>query len=606
MECLCGFSFARSAAIWGQVSPVNDIPWRIQRRFARSGRRECLRHYRGIKMSSLTSMRDLTPFRAVVIVAVLLLVAHAPLFMNDSIFMDDWLLLKVLPNYVVDLDFLLNGAGHPVFFGYIGLANLTGAPVLSMKVLALLGVFFGGACLLLAAIRVDLLTPTEAVGFSLIVWIYPGYQMWAGKANAVYVFSFGLFFVGIWLLTLAFSAKAVSRVVLRVAAALVFFLSFALNSIMVLYAFAMLGLFVAVWRDSDQTRGPVRRLLLAAWRCLLGYPEFVVLPLVYWGALNIWFRRVGIYAGHYNVHLPTAPELLDGWHSFFRFGYVEVLKSAIRALQDNRPLLVVAAIPVVIALVLFFRKAQRSRASVVRLALPLLLSLLLFFLLALPYLVAGLIPGENFYESRHLLLFGLPLALGLLAVERAIGFMVGDRAATVGVFGVASILSIAVLWNGYVFLQARALKQEALSSQLAGISRPAATVFNLDDGFMDYPARHLAFGVPEITGMLRLAWGDRPFLGFTLRAERPTILQEMEENRTSEGSAYHHIDPSGPQGTISLQPGPAAASNFALTRHYYACRLLARCDVSAFLMQLASVKIELGPIAGLTPLDASK
>jgi hypothetical protein len=106
--------------------------------------------------------------------------------------------------------------------------------------------------------------------------------------------------------------------------------------------------------------------------------------------------------------------------------------------------------------------------------------------------------------------------------------------------------------------------------------------------------------------MLRLAWGNRPFLGFTLKAERPTILQEMEVNRTSEGSAYRHIDPSGPQGTISLQPGPAVASNFAMTRHYYACRLLARCDVSAFLAQLALVKVELGPIAGLTPLEGSK
>jgi hypothetical protein len=557
-------------------------------------------------MSSFIHRPVSTSVRTIGVLVLLLLIAHAPLLLNDGVFMDDWLVLKLRRDYAIDLDFLLIGAGHPVFFSYDNLANMSGAPVMVLQAMTAAAILAGAICLLLAAKRTGLLNRGEAVGFSLIVWTYPGYQMWAGKGNALYVFSFGLFFVGAWLLTLAFSARGGSHVLFRIAAALVFFLSFALNSIMVLYAFAMLGLFIAVWRDSDQTRGPVRRLLLAAWRCLLGYPEFVVLPLVYWGALNIWFKRVGIYAGHYNVHLPTVPELLDGWNSFFRFGYVEVLKSAIRVLQDNRPLLVVAAIPVVIALVLFFRKAQRTRASVVRIALPLLLSLLLFFLLALPYVVAGLAPGENFYESRHLLLFGLPLALGLLAVERAIGFMVGDRAATVGVFGVASILSIAVLWNGYVFLQARALKQEALSSQLAGISRPAATVFNLDDGFMDYPARHLAFGVPEITGMLRLAWGDRPFLGFTLRAERPTILQEMEENRTSEGSAYHHIDPSGPQGTISLQPGPAAASNFALTRHYYACRLLARCDVSAFLMQLASVKIELGPIAGLTPLDASK
>ena len=55
-----------------------------------------------------------------------------------------------------------------------------------------------------------------------------------------------------------------------------------------------------------------------------------------------------------------------------------------------------------------------------------------------------------------------------------------------------------------------------------------------------------------------------------------------------------------------LQPGPAAAPNAVLVRHYYACRLLSRCDVAAFLKELAIVKIDIGPIAGVTPLEKSK
>ena len=106
--------------------------------------------------------------------------------------------------------------------------------------------------------------------------------------------------------------------------------------------------------------------------------------------------------------------------------------------------------------------------------------------------------------------------------------------------------------------------------------------------------------------MLRLAWGDQPFFGFSLVSERPTVLQEMELSRTAKGSAYRHIDLSGPQATISLQPGPAAAPNAVLVRHYYACRLLSRCDVAAFLKELAIVKIDIGPIAGVTPLEKSK
>jgi hypothetical protein len=200
-------------------------------------------------------------------------------------------------------------------------------------------------------------------------------------------------------------------------------------------------------------------------------------------------------------------------------------------------------------------------------------------------------------------MFGAPLALGLLAIKRLAEIIIGGRAAFFIVFGLASTLSIAMLWNGYVFMQARALKQAALSSHLASMPKPGATVFNVDDGFLDHRLQRAPFGIPEVTGMLRLAWGNQPFLGFSTTIERPTILQEMELHRVSAGSAYRHIDPSGPQATISFKPGPGAASYTGMVQHYYACRLLLRCDVPAFLMQLALVTINVAPIAGLAPID---
>jgi hypothetical protein len=549
-----------------------------------------------------SNTRASTPLVTVTILLVLLLAAHAPLILNDGLFMDDWFLLKPNPNYAVDLGFMLNGAGHPVFFSYFSLANLTGAPILSMKALALAGILLGSVSSLLAATRIDLLTWSEAAGFSLIVWIYPGYQMWAGKANAVYVFRFGLFFIGACLLMMAFNARGTRQVAFRIAAALAFLLSFALNSMMVLYVFAMCGLLVATWRGLDQKQGAIRRVTAAVLRCVAGYPEFVLLPLVYWGVLSIWFKRVGVYAGHYGVHVPAFSELLDGLRVFFLAGYRDVLKNAARAVLDNPSLFGFAVLLIAVAFLLLRVEGKPPRGNGYRIALPLLLGAVLFVVLSLPYLVAGLRPAEHFYESRHLLLFGLPLAFGLLAAKRLVEAVVGERTAMACVFGLASMLSIAALWNGYVFMQARALKQAALSSHLADMPKPAATVYNLDDGFLGYPSRHVPFGVAEVSGMLRLAWGNQPYLGFTLRGERPTILQEIEFLRTAEGSTFHNIDPSGPQGTISLQPGPAAAPNAALVRHYYACRLLAACDVSTFLTQLTLVKIDVGPIAGVTPL----
>ena len=541
--------------------------------------------------------------RAIAVLLVVLLAAHAPMLLNDGLFMDDWLVLKPRPDYFIDIDFLLNGAGHPIFYSYDTFANWTGAPVAVMVSLAFAGIVFGAISLTLTATRLGLLDRAEAVGFALIVWTYPGYQLWAGKANAVYVFSFGLLFIGAWLLTLAFSARGLRRVLLRVAAALVFLLSFALNSTIVLYAFVMLGLFVAIWRGGNAAHGLMHRTWLAAWRCALGYPELVVLPLIYWGTLNIWFKRIGVYTQHYDAHFPTPGELSKGWWAFFVTGYRDVVVHAVRAAIQVPGLFILAAVLVGIVLLLL-RPGTKPTASRTAIAWPLGLAVILFLALSSPYLIAGLRPSStHFYESRHLLMFGVPSALTLLAFKRQAERRMTPGAAFAVMFGLSLTGSIGMLWSDYVFMQARTLKQEALARNLASRVQPAATVYALDDGFFDYPSRHVPFGLAEVTGMLRLAWGNQPFFGFALVAERPDILRGMEEARTAPGSAFHHFDPSGPQATISFQPGPGAAPNQTLVRKYYACRLLARCDVAEFLAQLARVTIKVAPIAGILPVE---
>lgn len=540
--------------------------------------------------------------RATAVLLALLLAAHAPMLLNDGLFMDDWLVLKPRPDFVIDIDFLLRAAGHPIFYSYDTFANWTGAPIAVMVSLALAGIFLGAISLALTATSLGLLDRAEAVGVALIVWTYPGYQLWAGKANAVYVLSFGLLFFGAWLLMLAYGARGIRRALLRLACALVFMLSFALNSTIVLYAFVMLGLFIAVWRSRDKAQGLTERTWRATLYCVTRYPDLALLPLVYWGVLNIWFKRAGVYAQHYNAHFPTFGELVKGWRAFFVTSYGDLVLSAGHMTIDARAPLVAAALLVGAALFLL-RSETEPTAARYSIAVPLALAVVLFLALSLPYLVAGLQPSAtHFYESRHLLMFGLPSALILLALKRCAERAIGPKAAFMVVLGLGSVLSIGLLWNTYIFMQARALKQEALANDLASRAQPAATVYALDDGFSDYPSRHVPFGLTEVTGMLRLAWGNQPFFGFALRAERPSILQEMDVARMAPGSAFRHLDPTGPQATISFQPGPGAAPNQVLVRKYYACRLLTHCDLAGFLAQLGQVTIKVGPIAGITPL----
>lgn len=540
------------------------------------------------------------------IIAFLLLVAHAPLWLNDSLVMDDWLVLKLRPDSFVDLDFMVHGAGHPIIFGFYSLANLTGAPILFMKIVGLCAIVSGGVCLLRAATRTGLLTSVEAVGFAVIAWTYPGYVLWTCKGNTGYITSFALSCIATYLLTLMWSAKGARRILYRIGAALIYFFSFALNSTMVLYAFAMLGLYVAVLRAGGDEPSPVRRLLVSAWRCVITYPEFVVLPVAYWAVLNIWFKRIGVYAEHYHAHFPSLSDLIDGWKTFIRLGYWDAVTDTVRVALHDPTTLVLALVVVGTAFLMLPSEERRLEGGKWSIAAPLLLAGGLFLMLTLPYLIAGMRPARHFYETRHLLMFGVPAALGLLGLKRLVEIRAGGRMAFAIVFGSATVLWIAALWNGYVFQQARALKQEALSSHLAAMPQPAATVFNLDDGFLDYPSPHTPFGYSEVTGMLHLAWGNQPFFGFSLRAERPTVLQEMDDLRKMEGSAFRHFDPTGPQATILLRPGRGALPNQALVERYYSCRLFGRCELSQLLAGLADVSIKLGPIAGITQLDGAK
>src|ERR1700760_125102 len=108
-------------------------------------------------MPSPTRTRASISCRALIVLGLLLLAAHAPAFLNDGIFGDSWLVLKAGRNYVPNLDFLWHGAGHPVFYLYFSAADLTSAPITAMQVTALVAVLLGAVSLALAATRASLL-----------------------------------------------------------------------------------------------------------------------------------------------------------------------------------------------------------------------------------------------------------------------------------------------------------------------------------------------------------------------------------------------------------------------------------------------------------------
>lgn len=547
----------------------------------------------GIKAPS-ANLRD-----ALALVGALLFV-HAFLVLNDGLFADEWLMLRLAPDYPVETDFLIHGAGHPFMFGYVTLANLSGHPIAFMKALAIAAIIIGALNLRSLLLRLNVFSDFEAAMFAFLVWSYAGYQNWATKLLATYLFSFALLCLGLNLLSTLANCER-QRIWLRVTALAVVFSSFSLNSMISAYGLGLFAIFL-MQRRSIETRPS--QLLLQLTRAITRFPDFVALPVFYWILVNHFFPKIGPYKAYYMPRLPDMGELAAGMNAFWIFGFRKVIRQGLELMRDSH-IVLVAALLFAMALVMLLARNRSIRAAVLSssalaIAWPLLAAIAIFPVCAVPYLASGLQPDGHFFGSRHLILCGIPNALLLVFFLRLVGALRIPRLAAYGLIATVMAVGLSALWSGYFNQQSRWLRLIALMDNIrSAYPEPPATVFNLSDGFLDNPW-HTYFGTSELTGALHLIWGPRPFLGFTRSHERASILREIDGALHTEGSAVRNIDPWGPQATIIFTPTTPVSTNYELARNYYAC-LLSVCDRKAMTDKIATVDITVGPIANIEP-----
>lgn len=539
------------------------------------------------------------------ILIVALLLVHVLLVFNDGFYMDDWLMFRITPDYPADTDFLIHGAGHPFLFSYVTLANLSGHPAAFMKLLAIAAIVIGALNLRSLLLRLRIFSDFEAGLFAFLVWSYAGYQNWATKLLASYLFSFALLCLGLNLLSILIKAEH-RRIGMRVAALVTIFCSFSLNSMMVAYA---IGLFAIVFVQSRSDQARPCSVLSRLTGAIGNFPDFIALPIVYWISINHLFPKMGPYKAYYMPRLPGVGELATGLNAFWIFGFRKVIRQGLELMRDSQIVLVVALLMAIMLVALLGRnrslRSAVSSSSALAIIWPLLAAVIIFPLCAMPYLISGAQPDGHFFESRHLILFGIPSALLLVAFVRVLGLVGTPSLIGYGLVAIVLSVSMSALWGGYVNQQARWLRLEALMDNLRSVHRqPSATVFDLSDGFLDNPW-HTYYGIPELTGALHLIWGPHPQLAFTGLRERPSVLQEIDHLSRTAGSSFRNIDPWGPQATIAFVPTMPLLNNYGLARSYYAC-LLTSCDAAALIDRIATVDIKTGPIANLVPRASPK
>jgi hypothetical protein len=535
------------------------------------------------------------PARDTIVLISALLIVHIPLVFNGGLFGEDWLLFEVKPGYPTQTGFLIHGAGHPFLYAYCTLANFLGYPLAFMKALAMGGIALGAVSLRSFLVRLKVFSDFEATVFSFLVWSYAGYQNWATKLTATYIFSFALLCLGLALFALL-AQSDYRRTSLRLCSLAAIFCSFSLNSMIAAYALGLSAVFLV--DERVQHRGP-RGLVVRSMKFTKRFGDFLAVPIVYWISVNHFFPKIGPYKAYYQLKFPDTVEAASRLNDFWQWGFYRLAWSAATLTRESRwPIILALAIGLGFVALVRNRpdnSRPKSIASVILLAATAVVS---FVVCASPYIASGISPNGYFYESRHLLLFGLPLGLLLICVFRIV--RMSSRSASLLFCAGALSVNLCALWSGDFLQQARWLRQESMIVSLKRDYRePPAAVFNLADGFLDYPG-YTQFGLTEITGGLHTVWDGRPLFGFTGRAERPTILQEMQANMQMDGTAFRNMDIWGLQATIDFVPRAPVLTNYKLATSFYRC-LLRLCEMQPMLDALADTRVRKGPIPNLAP-----
>ncbi len=342
------------------------------------------------------------------------LLAHAVVLLSDYVVWDGWSYQHWLghPGQTEHLQRLFHEVGRPLDFLF--LIPFVGAPklVVTAKVAGVVTWIFASCLMYLVLIRTKLASPNAALICAAVAVVLPVFDVLGDVSIWMNTACVALFWAGWWLVT-AKPSTLWLRTLSRAAALLCFFLSFNLNSqLVVFYAFAACA--VALPHLSDGVSAVIK----ACRRALLNYPDFAFLPVLFWIWKRLFTPNSGYYVGYNNPTL-SVDALLTAGHSLWAG-----LLGAEAALLLESSSWVAASIAVVVFAGVLAARARwvwppsGSRSEFGRL---LAAGFVLLLAGAFPYAVVGQAFQSFGWLSRNCILFPLPLAMMITAGAGLIG-----------------------------------------------------------------------------------------------------------------------------------------------------------------------------------------
>ncbi len=407
--------------------------------------------------------------------------------LNNGIFWDDWVTLSISHEGLLTTYYT---AGFPLTAHVHDVIRSWGP--LGYRTIVLICLFVMTLCFYYSLRKLRILKDYQVQILTLFFLVAPlNLAKWSA-INCPAMIHTTLFFIGTYLFV---SLQSNHRWWVRILSLMLLFLSFSINSILLFYYFV----FAAVLISTGVFNKDIK-----SWKVIIQkFPDFILLPIVYWIFKKIFFVSYGNYVNYNAVTLSSLIKGIIKSYKLLWFSWIEPIWLSF----------VGGFLLGVLFLVLAWYFWSKKRISKIESAIQdkhiFYVGLILFLVAGIPYLAVGKLPRMDDWHSRHQLL--MPIGFALMTFG-ALEILFKKYALLAHYFFIGCFVGY-IAYNQIEYIQDH-LKQEAVMKLLSEVPQlQNEKVFIFDDRAKEWNvfAREIRFY--EFSGWFRKMYGDQTRYG---------------------------------------------------------------------------------------------
>lgn len=524
------------------------------------------------------------------------------MFLDDGIYADDWL------DYYADFSSggqakfyeVISYVGRPFALLFYYSTAILHAPLIFYRIVAFLSLSISGLSVYAISKKIFNNLFFSAMLATLFV-VFPGSKVNHWPSISIYTLDQALFMLGFFLLWHSPGRNLISRVLIFALTSLLLLLSYDMRSLLVVHYF-FIGIFIMYRNNFDLNS------LKAYKRIVLNYSYFLLLPVLYWVALQYFFPLSHGWEATYDA----SPSRVMAWR--FLYSYLHFFVSLAKQFNQMASIWAITntyIAVIVVSLVTYIATKKKSMPSGDTVGTFKTHAIICLFILVgsiFPYAVKGSLPTLNDFASRHLLITNLPLAYFIVSL---VCFHFRDDSKHLTETGMqifAVVIASCILCSGYNYIRVEANWINNVSLAYSIKSTPGAEdysyyIVNINDKSTTYT--NFPTHIYEWTGLFKLVWGNESRLGLlggfndndgprSKISEMKTLAQSMLAGNKYATEKYMMLTDLKPTGKLICLTAQAkeAYNDLNLVMTYYNYKLFDHDKLEPWLGHLWNVTVD--------------